>query len=63
MILCDSNCIPCCDFCIYVRHGTIDIEGTNGPVGCDLHTDKLYQMIAEDCGHCNDFHCFRAKEK
>lgn len=48
---------------VYVRHGSIDFDGTDKPIAWNLHMDELHQMIAEDCGRCNDFHCFRAKEK
>ena len=33
-----------------------------GPVGCGLHDDERHQDIAESCGCCPDFHCFRADE-
>lgn len=23
MILCGNNCEPCCDFCVYAKHGTV----------------------------------------
>lgn len=64
MVLCSDNCIPCCDFCIHVVHDEFvypdgsDII-TGGPIGCTLHPDKKHQEIAEGCGYCDDFHCFR----
>ena len=33
-----------------------------GPNGCSLHKDKEHQMIAKNCGHCQDFHCVNATE-
>ena len=63
MVLCNKDCIPCCDFCLYSIHEKILIDGkvTNGaPVGCFKHLDIKHQEIAESCGYCNDFHCFRA---
>lgn len=62
MILCDKDCIPCCDFCIYALHDKFTengIEITGGPIGCNKHNDKEHQEIAESCGSCPDFHCFR----
>lgn len=64
----DSNeCIPCCDFCVYVKHDSWLEKGklvTGGPIGCNLHPDREHQDIAEGCGYCQDFKCFRAdKEK
>ena len=64
MILCNKDCIPCCDFCIYCMHEPIPYNGrmTNGaPVGCFKHSDVKHQEIAENCGCCDDFHCFKAK--
>ena len=29
MILCNKDCYPCCDFCIYAQHETIKIEDEN----------------------------------
>lgn len=58
MILCSDDCIPCCDFCIYAVHGTLEIDGTTGPIGCDLHLNVEHQEIADGCGYCEDFHCF-----
>ena len=65
MIKCSKKCIPCCDFCIYAIHDEWEENGkkiTGGPIGCKKHTDEKYQIIAEDCGSCPDFHCFRANE-
>jgi hypothetical protein len=61
MILCNKDCIPCCDFCIYAIHDKFienGIEITGGPIGCNKHNDKEHQEIAESCGSCPDFHCF-----
>jgi len=63
MILCNPECYPCCDFCIYAIHEKwVDKDGKHigGPEGCFLHTDQKHQEIAENCGACNDFYCFRA---
>ena len=63
MILCNKDCVPCCDFCLYSMHERISIKGIliNGaPVECFKHSDIEHQEIAENCGYCDDFHCFRA---
>ena len=68
MIGCSEECLrlACCDFCMYVHHEFFfDNNGDivrGGPVGCGLHDDERHQDIAESCGHCPDFHCFRADE-
>lgn len=66
MILCSEGCIPCCDFCIHVIHDRVIFCGTAvsiDPIGCSLHPDEEHQRIAEGCGYCEDYHCFRAKEE
>ena len=71
MILCNHNCIPCCDFCIYVRHSyyhEYDKDGKvqlikGGPIACVLHNDEEHKQIASSCGQCEDFHCFNVKEE
>lgn len=65
MILCNKDCIPCCDFCIHATHFMINIDGRQvkgGPDGCKLHPDKEHQDTAIGCGYCDDYHCFNAKE-
>ena len=68
MIGCSEECLrlACCDFCMYVHHKFFfDKDGDivrGGPSGCGLHDDERHQDIAESCGHCSDFHCFRADE-
>ena len=68
MIGCSEECLrlACCDFCIYVaREPVYDEAGLivdTEPSGCRLHDDERHQDIAESCGHCPDFHCFRADE-
>lgn len=68
MIGCSEECLrlACCDFCIYVaREPVYDEAGLivdTEPSGCRLHDDDCHQDIAESCGHCPDFHCFRAHE-
>ena len=62
MVLCNKDCIPCCDFCIYAIHDEWEENGkkiTGGPIGCNEHPDQEHQTIAEGCGSCPDFHCFR----
>lgn len=65
VILCNEDCVPCCDFCIYAIHEEWNDERgehhIGGPIGCRLHTDQEHQDIAEGCGYCDDYHCFRAK--
>jgi len=66
MILCNDNCIPCCDFCTYAIHEEFKIDGEiikGGPIGCSLYPDKKHEDIAVGCGYCNDFHCFNVKER
>ena len=63
MIKCGKDCIPCCDFCIYAKHEFfvyLEQRIMSGPIGCELHPDEEHQLIAESCGECEDFHCFRA---
>ena len=65
MIACSDECMEhrCCDFCKYVIHNYIyDESGTIycvEPIGCALHKEDFYQLVAEDCGWCGDFHCSR----
>lgn len=64
MVLCNNECTPCCDFCIYAIHDKWEENGreiVGGPIGCTKHDDQHHQEIAEDCGYCEDFHCFRAE--
>lgn len=63
MVLCNKDCVPCCNFCLYSIHEKILIDGkvTNGaPVGCFKHPDIEHQETAESGEYCDDFHCFRA---
>ena len=65
MVLCNEDCIPCCDFCLYSIHERTYFDGeliNGGPVGCIKHPDAEHQEIAENCGHCDDFYCFMAKD-
>lgn len=72
MIGCSDECLrsPCCDFCSYSYHEIHSIEGVDGkqiiahggPIRCGLHDDERHQEIADGCGCCPDFHCFRADE-
>lgn len=64
MILCDKDCIPCCDYCQYSIHTRIPFRGKMidaAVVGCSKHPDKEHQRIAGGCGYCDDFHCNNAK--
>ena len=66
MILCNEDCLPCCDFCIHVIYETEEIDGgivTFGPIGCKLHLDEEHQDCAAGCAYCEDFHCFMANEE
>ena len=62
MTKCSDECIPCCDFCIYVNYDTCIKDGKEtkigGPIGCSKHLDAEHQEIAEDCGWCEEFYCF-----
>ena len=73
MIGCNEECIKnaCCDVCIHAKHEEwieIPKDGyepqrvIGGPIGCNLHKELKYQLIAEDCGICEDFHCMVAKK-
>lgn len=67
MILCGEGCTPCCDFCIYsIRDILVDENGwesDQGPKGCAKYNDEAHQDIAFYDGFCEDFYCFRIKEK
>ena len=66
MIKCGEGCVPCCDFCVHAIHDVWTKDGreiVGGPIGCKLHPDEEHQRIAEHCGECADFNCFRAEEK
>lgn len=69
MILCNENCIPCCDFCIHVIHEEIDItpDGSNiiygGPIDCNLFKDEKHKEIAQCCGYCDFYQCHRANKE
>lgn len=63
MVLCNDNCIPCCDFCIHAMQRLENINGKivgMGPIGCSLHDDQEHQDIARRCYFCDDYHCFKA---
>lgn len=66
MIKCSDDCMPCCDFCIHAIHDEFELNGgtiIGGPIGCSLHEDERHQEIAENCGFCDDFHCFIANQE
>ena len=72
MIGCSEKCLElaCCVFCKYVirdyfftKDKDENIRIINGaPIGCALYKDLDHEIIAENCGYCPDFHCFRANE-
>ena len=65
MIACSDECMEHrnCDVCKYsipeYFYDQNDKIFYGGPIGCALHKEDFYQMIAEDCGWCGDFHCSR----
>ena len=66
MKLCDKDCKPCCDFCIYSIHDRWEENGkeiVGGPIGCTKNPDEEHREIAESCGFCKDFHCVNVKEE
>ena len=67
MTLCDKDCIPCCDYCMYCFHEWIEITNGNTvkgePLGCFLHKDIEHEYIVKSNGFCNDFWCMNAKER
>ena len=68
MKLCDKDCIPCCDFCLFAIHECWLDEKTRqtiigGPIGCNLHNDEWHQELVESCSYCKDFYCFNVKEE
>jgi len=66
MILCNKDCIPCCDYCLYSMHELFPYNGKmiNGaPVGCFKNEDAEHQKIAECCGYCEDFQCMNVSLK
>lgn len=68
VVYCSDDCkeFPCCDFCIWAKHEEWDEDGRHifgGPIGCNLHLDEEHQEIADSCGCCEDYWCFRAKDK
>lgn len=62
MELCCDECMPCCDYCWGARHGDLERDGTTSPIGFKWHPDDEHQNIAQNCGYCDDFKCFRIKE-
>lgn len=64
MILCNENCIPCCDYCLHSVHKPITINGKivdGGCIGCSKHNDEIHNQIAVGCGYCEDFYCKNVK--
>lgn len=68
---CNSFCVPCCDFCIHAYHeyfedadeGYLNGFIRGGPIGCIIHYDEKHQKIAQSCGFCEDFYCFKQYKK
>lgn len=57
---CSKECIPCCDYCKYVVHEVIEVDGRQVPLepfGCCLHLDARHQRMAKSCSFCEDFTC------
>lgn len=64
MKLCSPDCISCCDFCIHAIHDEWDDKSGHhigGPIDCSLYEDEEHKEIAESCGFCDDFYCFRCE--
>lgn len=60
MVLCNEDCIPCCNYCAYVIYECDDYHGQEDlgvPVGCIKHI--RFEKCVKDC---NDFHCINANE-
>ena len=63
MVLCNENCIACCDFCAHAIHVMGEVNGKVvklAPMGCNLHKDEEHQGYARSCYYCDDFHCLEA---
>ena len=65
MKLCGPGCYPCCDFCAFTVHERWFAEDGHlirgGSIDCLRHHDQEHREIAEWCGSCEDFYCFRAE--
>ncbi len=60
---CTFDCIPCCDYCRYVKKKVCVINPhliVSEPVSCILHRDKEHRHIVDACGYCDDFYCVNA---
>lgn len=65
MVLCNDDCIPCCDYCAHVIQHMGEINGRVvglGPIGCNLHKDDKHQNLARGCSYCDDFKCMNSGE-
>lgn len=63
---CCETCIPCCDYCKYVVHETIEVNGRRvplAPFGCSFHLDSYHQRLAVECKYCKDFICMNCGVK
>ena len=61
MVLCNDNCNPCCDYCVYVIYEVPDYYGQNdigNRIGCIKHIEHDNNI---NC--CDDFHCIDAEVK
>ena len=66
----EDHCSVCCDYCIHAYHeyfeepdGYLNGYIRGGPIGCIIHYDETHQRIAQHCGYCDDFYCFRRFRK
>lgn len=57
---CEHNCKPSCNFCIHSKHGKLETDGTNKPIGCTKHLDEVHQQLACANMSCDDFDCYEA---
>ena len=57
---CNERCKPCCDFCRYVVHEMVEVNGRPvplEPLGCSLYLDAYHQRLAVRCQYCESFVC------
>lgn len=57
MTLCSLQCIPCCDFCKFVTRGSLEKDGTGGPIKCNLYDDEAHHFEVDTLGYCEDYYC------
>ena len=44
MILCNKDCIPCCDFCLYSVHEKIIIDGKDAKITGGSYQEKTPEV-------------------